>query len=315
MKFYFDESGRFTVKNPAVHTLVGILYPDYFEEKLSEFYKNFVNSLSTNEFVEGEPKGFALSSDSRVKLFSFLKDNCWLRIAVSLTDSEYNSVSQIQQYRNEQVQIYKDQIDDPAFQSQRTELSKLIDDMEVNNGLNDVLVIKGLLLMNNLRALFIHALQYFTDEIYDDDWKNLEPFFDQQDKNNLTKMERWVLNEFPYLISHYSSIKPITLHPDWYSRKHPFVTNYGDINDDKLLLDSIFKNGFKFLDSKSSFQLQITDWISNTLYRVFKNELTSDFINDISSNLAKNNQAKIHLIAFKNTDQQELCNKYKKYLQ
>ncbi len=314
MKFFFDESGSFAVKNPGPHSLVGIQYPDVFENKLSEFYKGFVNLLSPSEFVNGEPKGKALTLNSREKLFSYLNDNSWLKIAVSLTDSEFNSESQIQQYRAEQVKISEDQILDPAFQSKLNELTDLKDDMQVKNGLSDVQVIKGLLLMHNLFDLFINSFESFTGKVYDNDWEKFDLNFDRQDKTNITRMERWVNREFINLITVYNEKNPIELHPDWYIRNHPILKIYRDGNEDRLLLNKMFMNGFNFLTSEDSFQIQLADWISNTLFKVFKKELSINFLKMITSNLVRNNSSKIHLIAFKNSDMKAIYNKYKEFL-
>lgn len=317
MKLFFDESGSFAVKNPGPHSLVGIQYPDVFENRLSHFYKEFVNSLSPTEFVNGEPKGTELTLNSREKLFSYLNDNSWLKIAVSLTDSEFNSESQIQQYRIKQVRLYEAQMLDPTFQSKLAELKSLKDNMQLKKGekgLSDVEVIKGLLLMHNLFDLFINAFKSFTEEVYDDDWKVFELNFDRQDKIIITRMERWINREFINLITVYNEKNPIELHPDWYIREHPILKIYRDGNEDRLLLNEMFMNGFNFLSSEDSFQIQLADWISNTLFKAFKKELSINFLKMITSNLVRNNSAKIHLIAFMDSDRNAIYNKYKEFL-
>jgi hypothetical protein len=314
MKFFFDESGSFAVKNPGPHSLIGMQYPDVFENRLSNFYKEFVNSLDPSEFIGGEPKGTELNLSSRVKLFTYLNDNSWLKIAVSLTDSEFNSELQVQKYRMEQVKLYEAQIIDPTFKNKLAEIKSLKNDMQVKIGLSDVQVIKGLLLMHNLFALFINSFNSFTEEVYDDDWKVFELNFDRQDKITITRMERWINQEFVNLITVYNAKNPIELHPDWYLREHPILKLYRDGNEDRLLLDKMFINGFHFLSSENSFQLQIADWISNTLFKVFKKELSLDFLNMINSSLVKNNTSKIHLITFRTSDSVTIYNKYKEFL-
>lgn len=314
MKFFFDESGSFAVKNPGQHSLIGMQYPDVFENRLSNFYKEFVNSLDPSEFIGGEPKGTELKLSSRVKLFTYLNDNSWLKIAVSLTDSEFNSELQVRKYRMEQVKLYEAQIIDPTFKNKLAEIKSLKNDMQVKIGLSDVQVIKGLLLMHNLFALFINSFNSFTEEVYDDDWKVFELNFDRQDKITITRMERWINQEFVNLITVYNAKNPIELHPDWYLREHPILKLYRDGNEDRLLLDKMFINGFHFLSSENSFQLQIADWISNTLFKVFKKELSLDFLNMINSSLVKNNTSKIHLITFRTSDSVTIYNKYKEFL-
>ena len=275
MKYFFDESGSFAVKNPGPHILVGIVYPDVFENKLKKFFDEYVHSLISKEFEKDEPKGQLLSLESREKLFSFLNNNSWLRIGVSLTDSEFNYEYQIQQYRIEQVNIYRNQFSDPNFQSQSDELKnlqkKLIDDLNIKGGLSDVLIVKGLLLMHTLYSLLIESLKYYTAEVYDNNWNKLSVCFDRQDKNIITRMEDWVNREFLNLITVHNAKNPIELDTNWFIRNHP-ILKFRDGNKDKLNLNEMFEDRFTFEFSEKSFQLQIVDWISNTLFKVIKNE-------------------------------------------
>jgi len=319
MKYFFDESGSFAVKNPGPHIMIGLVYPDIFEKRLRAFYDDFISSLTPEEYEKGEPKGQLLSYKSREKLFKYLNDNSWLRISICLTDSEFNSEYQVQQYRIEQVDIYKKQLLDPNFQSQSEELknlqSKLINDMNIVGGLNNVLIVKGLLLMHTLFSLFIGSLKYFTEDVYDDYWESFFVCYDRQDKNVITRMEDWVNREFMNLITVYNLKNPIELNPEWFERNHPLLKNFRDGKNDRLNLNQMFKDRFSFESSENSFQLQFVDWISNTLFKVFKIELPDDYFNSIADNLIKYNDAKIHLIRFKDTDSVALYNKYKAYLQ
>ena len=318
MKYFFDESGSFAVKNPGPHIMVGIVYPDVFDKRLKIFYDEFTNSLIPDEFKKGEPKGQLLLLKSRERLFSFLNDNSWLRIGVCLTDSEFNSECQVRQYRIEQVDIYEKQLLDPVFQSQSEELKrlqrKLIKDISIKGGLSDVHVIKGLLLMHTLFSLLIGSLKYFTEETYDDDWENFFICFDRQDKNIITPMEDWVDREFLNLITIYNAKNPIEINSEWFDRNHPVLKNFRDGIENRLNLNQMFKDRFLFESSENCFQIQIVDWISNTLFKVFKRELPNNFLNSIEDSLIKYNDAKIHLVKFTNTDNLPLYNKYIDFL-
>jgi hypothetical protein len=314
MKYYFDESGQFAVKIPGPHIMVGIAYPNLFDKKLKKFYDEFVNFLKQNEFEKGEPKGKLLQPDSREKLFSFISDNSWLKISVSLTDSEYNSVSQVQQYRDEQINIYKNQLSDPQFKSILNELNKLIKDFNRESGLSDVLIVKGLLLMHTLLASLIGSLEYFTEEVYDDDWGNFVICFDRLDKNTITKMEDWVMRDFINLFTDYSSKNNIELNHDWFTRNHPLLKNYRNDYENSLDLNKMFKDKILFEFSEKCFQLQIVDWISNSLFKVVKKELSHKYLDMIDDNLIKFNNTKIRVVAFSTTDNLALLNKYKDFL-
>lgn len=317
MKYYFDESGSFAVKNPGPHIMVGIVYPELFENKLQKFYDEFICSLEIEEFEKKEPKGQLLSLESRDKFFTFLNDNSWLKIGVSLTDSEFNTDYQVQKYRIDQLNIYKNQFSDPHFQSQSKELqylqNKLIEDFNLRSGLNDVLIVKGLLLMHTLYSLVINSLKYYTAEVYDDNWRKFSIYFDRQDKNIITRMEDWVNREFLNLITNHNNIDPIELDENWFVRDHP-ILKFKDGNENRLILNEMFKDKFTFEFSDNSFQLQIVDWISNTLFKVFKKELSHDFLNAIEDNLVKYNSSRIHVMVFPDADRNLIYNKYKDYL-
>jgi len=319
MKYFFDESGRFTVKNPGPHNMVGIAFPEVFERELRQFYVEFTASLISKEFKNGEPKGYLLLPKSREKLFTFLNKNSWLQISVCLTDSEFNSEYQVQQYRKEQLAIYKNQLLDPVFKNQpkeKIDLQKaLIKDVDINGGLSDVHFIKGLLLMHTLFTLLVGSFNYYSAEIYDENWENLFLCFDRQDKNIITKMENWVNKEFMNLITDYSSNNKPILPSEWFNRNHPILRDYKMDGENALDLNKMFEDKFNYEDSQSYYQLQIVDWISNTLYFVFKSELSQKFINEISDNLVKQSNANFHLACFGNTDNSALLNKYRNFLE
>jgi len=319
MKYFFDESGSFAVKNPGPHIMVGIVYADVFEKRLKSFYDEFIRTLTSDEYEKNEPKGRLLSLASRERLIYFLNNNSWLRISVSLTDSEFNSEYQIEQYRIEQFNIYLNQLLDPEFQSQSEELknlqNKLLKDINIKGGLSNVHIVKGLLLMHTLFSLFIGSLKYFTEEVYDSDWEKLFVCFDRLDKNVITRMEDWVNREFLNLITVYNSKNPIELNQEWFERNHTVLSKYRDGNENRLNLNQMFKDKFLFENSENSFQLQIVDWICNTLLKVFLNQLPQTFLNLIEGNVIKYNGAKIHLVKFETTNSLLLFNKYKHYLQ
>lgn len=318
MKYFFDESGSFALKNPGTHIMVGIVYPDVFEKRLRIFYDRFVSSLISEEFENSEPKGRLLLSESREKLFSFLHDHSWLRISVSLTDSQFNSEYQINQYRTEQLHMYQKQLLDPIFRSQPKAFKilqdKLINDFKIKGGLSNVQIVKGLLLMHTLVSLLKGSLEYYTQEVYDDDWEHFFICFDRQDKNIITRMEDWIDRNFQNVITVYTSKKPIEFNDGWFLRNHPILKKFRDANDYSLNLNQIFKDKFLFEFSDKCFQLQIVDWISNSLFNVFKKELPRKFLNMIEDNLIKYNDANIIVVKFECTDSQSLYNKYKDFL-
>lgn len=318
MKYFFDESGSFIVTEPSLHIMTGIAYPDIFEKRLNLFYDEFIKTLKTEEFDEnGEAKGRLLSLESRERLFSFLKENHWLRISISLTDSEYNTENEIKKYRKEQIELLNIQKLDPIFQSQSEELkilqNKLISDINTNDGLNDVLVIKGLLLMHTLLTLFIDSLQHFTAEVFDDSWEDMLVCFDRQDKNNITPLEDWINREFLNIITVYIP-NPIELSQDWFERNHPLINKSRNKGENSLDLKKIFNNNFLFASSEKYFQLQIVDWISNTLFRVFKGKLQKIFFDLVYHNLIKYNTVKINVVRFETTDSKKLFYKYREFL-
>jgi hypothetical protein len=165
-----------------------------------------------------------------------------------------------------------------------------------------------------LYSLFINAFYSFTDRIYDDNWKIFDLNFDRQEKLSITKMERWINIEFNNLITVNNARRPIELHPDWYLRNHPILKLFRDGNENSFLLNKMFIKGFNFLSSEYSYQIQIVDWISNTLFKVFKKDLSIDFLNMLSSNLIRNNNSRIHLVVFTNSDKDAIYNKYKDFL-
>jgi hypothetical protein len=317
MKYFFDESGSYNVKNPGPHIMVGISYPDVFEKRLHDFYDKFISSLLPDEFVNNEPKGQVLTIKSRDRLFDFLNDNSWLRIVVGLTDSEFNSEQQIRKYRKEQIELYEKQLLDPEFKSQPLALhefqQKAIKDINIKGGLSDVQIIKGQLLMLSLNASLRGSLTYFTENVYDESWNDLYVCYDRQDIE-ITRMEKWVNREWLNWITNDNSKNPIEISPDWGIRNHPIIKKYKDENNNSLNLSEMFGKGIVFEDSKNSFQLQIVDWISNTVFKIIKKEIKIEFLAKIKHNMIKYNNSIFHVVRFDTTDCVALIIKYNELL-
>ena len=284
MNFYFDESGSFEVRNPGPHIMVGILFPENKEDELINFYTNFVANLSPNEFVNNEPKGSALNDNSREQLFNFLANNNWIRIAISLTDSEFNNETVIRAFKNEQLNLYRANLiaQQNADEALINLQNQLIDDIQ---RLNEVLIVKGFLLMHTIYALLKDCVNAFEDQIYDNCWNDFALTFDRQNRNTITRMENWVNAEFMHFISENNQNNPIVFPSSWENRDHPFILNFRDGNNQRLILNNIFANRFSFEDSSQTQGLQIVDWISNTVYQIFRLNRPVNLLNRVNNNL------------------------------
>ena len=169
MKFYFDDSGSFSVTEPAPHVMLGVLLPDIRESDFLSFHKQLVGTLKTDEFQDGEPKGSKLTDDSRMTLFKYLASNSWIRVAVSISDSEFNDKRQIQGYRQEQVKLYEaDFLNGRASGAPKEVIQLQLDLLKATkDGISDVQFVKGLLLFRTLHALLHNSISMFQSANFD----------------------------------------------------------------------------------------------------------------------------------------------------
>ncbi len=75
MKFFFDESGDFNLRDPShdkFGVVAGVAYPETDASTVEHAYANYLTCLSKTEKKNGEPKGAFLQSDSRRRFADFL---------------------------------------------------------------------------------------------------------------------------------------------------------------------------------------------------------------------------------------------------
>lgn len=316
MKFYFDDSGSFSVTASAPHVIAGVLIPDVHETTFRDFHDQFVGTLETQEFKNGEPKGFLLREASRTRLFEFIGNNPWIRIAPVLTDSEFNDQTQIQGYRAEQVKLYEDHLRQGGDKQASEKLNKLQLDLlqATRDGISDVQFVKGLTLFYALYALLRNCTIIFQGREYDECWKGFEITLDKQDENIITPMEIWINNEFKHFIQEHASEDPIEIPLEWKERNHPFLDKFLDRTQDRFVLNRIFVGGFKFEDSKSHVGLHYADWIVNTLGQVFRRKRDRKFLEMLSSNLVGYGRTRIILTRIYRADTDGIRRKYGDFL-
>ena len=107
---------------------------------------------------------------------------------------------------------------------------------------------------------------------------------------------------------------PIVFPSSWENRDHPFILNFRDGNNQRLILNNIFANRFSFEDSSQTQGLQIVDWISNTVYQIFRLNRPVNLLNRVNNNLVGFRDTRINLMKFYNADAFGLWNKYLQFL-
>lgn len=314
MKFYFDDSGSFSVTQPAPHVMLGVLIPERKENEFLSFHKQFVTRLKPEEFKDDEPKGSKLTDQSRTNLFEFLSKNSWIRIAVSLSDSEFNNQAQIQGYRQEQVKLYQADFDSGLASGAPKELVELQRALleATKGGISDVQFVKGLLLFQTVYALLSNSVEVFQSEEFDSSWQQFQIVFDRQDSTSITPMEHWINNEFMHFIQEHA--EPFTVPDAWMTREHPFMTKFRDGTNNRLVLNRIFHDRFQFWDSKDTPGLQYADWIGNTARQVLYRKRDPKYLDIIRPNLVGHKKTRLNLAHIYKADMMGIFNKYKDLL-
>ena len=311
MKFYFDDSGSFSVTQAAPHVMLGVLIPDAKETDFLDFHSQFIKTLKPEEFKNEEPKGSSLTDSSREKLFAYLSENPWIRICATISDSEFNNEEQIKGYRAKQVELYEADYKNGLESKVPKEVAELQKDLleATRGGISDVQFVKGLLLFNSLSSLLLNSIASYQDSAYDRSWLKFEIVFDRQDKNIITPMEKWINREFMHFIEVHSGT--VTLPESWANREHPFISIFKDGTNNRFVLNKIFKDGFQFEDSKASPGLQYSDWISNTVRQVVYRKRDPVWLDKIRPNLVGRDKARIILAQIYKADMNGIYNKYK----
>jgi hypothetical protein len=264
MMLFFDESGDFSLKNEPYASFVGCLIcPNSFYKELLAFHK----SISCGN----ELKGSQIESKLRQEICRFVFTNPQLRIGLTLISNEYNSLSSITNFREQQVRTYCKCKEDyiKAGGSNPTAINhydKIIRIMERTNKFSFPEFLQWNTTFTAVMNSLQYSIAYYMDESFIADFDNYNWHFDRKQPNGLSQYEKYVKENLTTIIHSQSSIDKIERIqiPTTWKNTHPFCNNYCD--SDGVNLAKIFDQGLSYVDSSKEPGIQLIDVITNTFF-------------------------------------------------
>lgn len=136
---------------------------------------------------------------------------------------------------------------------------------DYNTRLSDQEYLQSILTTQNIRKTLQHTLVYYIDYKYAKYFKDYFFIFDRKLSTKLSPMEKYIDTYLlPFLQGNPEKQQALAIVGIW-KKGHPFVDNYLN-KDGDIMLNAIFKNGLRFVDSKEEPGIRLIDIVCNTLY-------------------------------------------------
>lgn len=271
MKFYFDESGEFSIPSDrnkhAVSVVMGVAISELILDQLFCDFKKFLLNLKSCELENGEPKGYLLTNKHK-------KEFCDLLVGfnngISLTPATLDlSLLSNSQYLN----INKKFSDYLASYSKKMKYKKAQDQLlllsKQHKNLSNQQALRIYSIAYCFKKALEHSFLFLSNRGHENYWENVRFEIDRIQKNANSREEK----VFPILIlgwiDGWSREAPIYLVKEIHTRDHPLVKKYGDENG--VDIAKIIKNNIYWCNSKNSLGLQIADIASNIVFKAAYN--------------------------------------------
>jgi hypothetical protein len=270
MQIYFDESGDFrpvTLGTEKFCFILGVIVPETSMHQLKTDFDLFVGKLSRNEFLNREPKGSRLSLEHRRLLLEILEAHrnvSIIPISVNLgcNDASYYSAAplRIRSLIESNLHIESTYMTTP----QRAEFAKRI------GKLSSVALTRLIsYLIAVLKSVEAIASRYHCKQFHGS-YKPITVTFDHIGKTG--GREELILKDGIFgWIDHWSRRMPLKRDAS-VDESHPLFALYGDKKEGQLVFDlkKMLDGKIDFADSKLVWQIQLADFLANTLSETIK---------------------------------------------
>ena len=268
MKFFFDESGSFTVPSDpqtlCASVVAGVVLSELVESDFCRDYASFVSSLAPEETDRGEPKGRLITSENRTKFCQLLNKYArrGLLLAPALVDMSLVSLSKsffsIRAFSGHVRHLAAD----AARTEDRVEVTALADKVqrlsEVQGWRLHTWAIAFQLAMKS-------AISWLCSEGNEHCWEAVRFEIDPVDARKDGLEQSLFLRLIHTWLGAYSRQHPFEIHDDIHGPEHPFVKRY--LKDDGLDLERMLDGNVYFCDSKASMGIQLADIAANIIFR------------------------------------------------
>jgi hypothetical protein len=271
VKFFFDESGDFTVPGDGTRhkagVVVGVAVADHVRDELERQFRRFTATLEQNEFIKGEPKGSKLCLAHQNAFGNFLKR---LRHGVIVTPATLDlSVLADTVYCSpgagmaEAVRNWIPRMKHDAPKQRLHELAQQMSNLSATQSL------RLLALAYCFRQLLEFSITFMSHGEFAASWEDLQFVVDRvHPKPNGREEQVFSITVMSWLAA-WSEYRPIGLIEEIHTECHPIVRKY--TVPEGLELGSMLRGRIFWENSATSWGLQIADIAASIIGRAIRN--------------------------------------------
>ena len=265
MKFYFDESGRFTLpNNPLQHraaVVVGVAVSELIEDELRQGFQEFVAGLSDDEKNEGEPKGRLLKLRSRSDFCDLLAGIDGVQLTPVTLDMNVlgESPRLMAKELGEHIAGRAGLCVHESMRNALQILSKKVTELSYAQ------MWRLYAWANAFREALSHAVVFLSNRGHAESWNKARFEVDmvQPDKEG---MENSVFRDIILgWLESWSRWKPLVCIEEIHTAEHPFVKNFD--SGKGIDISKLIGGNIHFVDSGESWGVQIADIAANIVFR------------------------------------------------
>jgi hypothetical protein len=266
IQIFFDETGEFRPAAPGKLELAAVLaliVPSVDSDSLEKDFLKFVSTLPASAFAKGEPKGSRLPLDRLKSLASMLNMHPGIMTVPTTFNREIESPS-FRTWPEQLKAILEKQAALCVHDTMRREVETLakrcgnLSSEQISRLLTYKIAVERAL---SGVCLFYHCRKYHSS------YSPIKIIFDRTGAAN--SREELVFQEMIFIWVTNNTFDSITqIHTD----DHPFVQLYGTRVNGRRAFDvaKIIRGNFEFRDSKTTWQLQLTDMLASAWIKTVK---------------------------------------------
>jgi hypothetical protein len=267
MRFFFDESGDFSLPTQGEHKCAiigGLVVPETVEASLFAEFAAFVSTLGNQEKDHGEPKGTLLRDESRIN-FCCLLNRYRTQVLVTPTTLDLGigsteKASTVCEHMKARLFEHARKCVHATMRNEMEELARQWGNLSVNDGL------RLLALTSCFWEAIEHSVVFLSEKPYHLCWDSLEFIVDGVRTASLSRDERVFQIMVLMWLTAWTKRRPLTTIVEIHTPDHPFVRNYC-VNDGTFDLGRMLRGNIGFRNSADSLGLQMADICSNIVYQ------------------------------------------------
>jgi len=259
MKFFFDESGTFSVPHDrqqhAVGIVVGVIVPETHEGELWDRFRKFVASLPASAVKNNEPKGHLLDEEARRAFAIMVSEMEGILICPTILDLT-SMAGRAAKIRDKVVDKLATTATQCEHKSMRGEVSLL--GRQFGNLSPEVGFRLGAW-AQCIKRCIDDSVFFHSGPEFHDCWTNTNMTFeiDAVQPNTGSREEQVFTRMLPMWVTARCRKEPIVLIEEIHTENHPFVRQWD--TESGIDLGKMFRGNVRFCLSHESTGLQIAD--------------------------------------------------------